>query len=351
MAVPARATAPAAVLLLALAAVAGLAAAGPVAPAAPLATADHPVISQFVVKTRLPYVTFGSPFIAITNPTGSDLDLSNVYLTDATLMPATIYSNLTLNDPVTANPGGGVGGDFHARFPEGYVLPAGATLSVALSGSAQYLAAYGRQPDFELYEDENYVPDTVPELVAAFPGSIGAGMGGGGTNVPALSDVTESIVLYSWDGLSDLVQDLDYVVWGTSTTIRVNKTGLTVGASSYLNDTPVAAQIPVAIAGPTFGHAFRRVSADEGAETLTGGNGLGGHNETSENLSTTWSDVVGSTPPPAPAAPFPSAPIFTAASFAPSVPWAGLAVPLSVTVKSNSPLTEVTFHYNVDGGA
>lgn len=345
MATPARIGAPVVTLLLALAALAGLAS------AAPLAAADHPVISQFVVKTRLPYVTFGSPFIAITNPTGSDLDLSNVYLTDATLMPTTIYSNLTLSSPATASPGGGVGGDFHARFPEGYVLPAGATLSVALSGSAQYLAAYGRQPDFELYEDENYVPDAVPELVAAFPGSIGAGMGGGGTNVPALSDVSESIVLYSWDGLSDLVQDLDYVMWGTSTTIRVNKTGLTVGASTYLSDTTVASQIPVAIAGPTFGHAFRRISTDEGTETLTGGNGLGGHNETSENLSTTWSDVVGSTPPPAPASPFPAAPIFTAASFAPAAPWVGLAVPLAVTVKSNSPLTDVIFHYNVDGGA
>lgn len=351
MATPARTGAPAAALLLALTALTGLAFATPVAFAAPLATADHPVISQFMVKTRVPYATFGSPFIAITNPTGSDLDLSNVYLTDATLMPTTLYSNLTLNSPATANPGGGVGGDFHARFPAGYVLPAGATLSVALNGSAQYLAAYGRQPDFELYEDENYVPDAVPELVAAFPGSIGAGMGGGGTNVPTLSDVAESIVLYSWNGLSDLVQDLDYVVWGTSTTIRVNKSGLTVGASTYLDDTPVASQIPVAAAGPTFGHAFRRLSAAEGTETLTGGNGLGGHNETSENLSATWSDVTGSTPPPAPVSPFPSAPIFTAATFMPAVPWAGLAVPLSVTVKSNSPLTEVTFHYNVDGGA
>jgi hypothetical protein len=251
---PALATA----LLLALAVHAGTAA------AAPLATADHLVISQFVVKTRVPYATFGSPFIAITNPTGSDVDMGNVYLTDATQLPLTLYSNIALNNPTTANPGGGVGGDFHARFPEGYVLPAGATISVALSGSTQYMAAYGRLPDFELFEDENYVPDGVSELVAAYPGSVGAGLGGGGTNVPALSDVTESIVLYSWDGVSDLVQDLDYVTWGTSTSIRVDKTGRTVGASTYLPDTAVASQIAVAAAGPTFGHAFRRTGTDEG---------------------------------------------------------------------------------------
>ena len=104
------------------------------------------------------------------------------------------------------------------------MIPAGATISVALSGSTQYASAYGRQPDFELYEDY-FIPDTVAELVSAFPGSINAGLVGGGSNVPALSDVAESIVLYQWDGVSPLVQDLDYVAWGTNTSSRVDKTG------------------------------------------------------------------------------------------------------------------------------
>ena len=318
--------------------------------AAPLTTADHLVISQFLVKTRTPYTTFGSPFVAITNPTGADIDLSNVYLTDATLMPSALYTKITLSSPSTADPGGGSGGDFHAKFPDGYVLPAGATISIALSGSAQYATAYGRQPDFELYEDY-YIPDTVSELVAAFPGSINAGLVGGGSNVPALSDVAESIVLYQWDGIGALVQDIDYVAWGTNTSSRVDKTGLTVGGQTYQPDTSIASQVMVAAAGPTFGHVFKRVSADEGTETPTGGNGVTGHNETSENLSSTWADVVGSTPPPAPASYLPSAPIFTAAVNLPATPWVDLAVPLSVTVQSNSVLTGVTFHYNVDGGA
>ena len=276
--------------------------------AAPLTTADHLVISQFMVKTRTPYTTFGSPFVAITNPTGADIDLSNVYLTDATLMPSALYTKITLSSPSTADPGGGSGGDFHAKFPDGYVLPAGATISIALSGSAQYATAYGRQPDFELYEDY-YIPDTVSELVAAFPGSINAGLVGGGSNVPALSDVAESIVLYQWDGIGALVQDIDYVAWGTNTSSRVDKTGLTVGGQTYQPDTSIASQVMVAAAGPTFGHVFKRVSADEGTETPTGGNGVTGHNETSENLSSTWADVVGSTPPPAPASYLPSAPM------------------------------------------
>ncbi len=322
---------------------------GSLAPAALAATADHLIVSQFVVKTRVPYTTFGSPFIAITNPTTTDIDMSDVYLSDATSTPSVLYINITLSDPAAASPGGGTGGDFHARFPTGYVLPAGATLAVALSGSQQYFAAYGRQPDFELFED-GYPPDAVPELVAAFPGSIGAGLGGG-SNVPALSDLTESIVLYRWDGAGALVQDLDYVMWGTNTSVRVDKTGLTVRGATYLNDRSVSTQIPVAAAGPTFGHAFRRVSADEGAETLTGGNGLTGHNETSENLSTMWGDITGSTPPPAPASLFPSAPIVTALAQDAAEPYAGLAVTLSATLLSYTPLADVTFHYNVDGGA
>jgi hypothetical protein len=319
------------------------------APAVFAAAADHLIVGEFMVKTRVPYATFGSPFIEITNPTADGIDMGNVYLTDATMLPSLLYTNITLNDPATANPGGGTGGDFHAQFPAGYVLPAGASLAVALSGSQQYFAAYGRHPDFELYEDGG-VPDAVPELVAAFPGAIAAGLGGG-SNVPALSDVAESIVLYGWNGASDLVQDIDYVMWGTNSAVRVDKTDVTVLGSTYLNDTAVVSQSPVAAAGPTFGHAFRRISADEGAETLTGGNGLAGHNETSENLASTWSDITGFSPPPAPETFFPSAPIFTAAAQDPALPYAGLAATLSATVRSFTPLTDVTFYYNVDGGA
>ena len=321
------------------------------AAAAPMATADHLVISQFMVKTRTPYTTFGSPFVAITNPTGADIDMSHVYITDATLMPSTLYTKITLSSPTAAaEAGGGSGGDFHAKFPDGYIIPAGATIAVALSGSTQYASAYGRQPDLELYEDY-YIPDTVAEMQSAFPGSINAGLVGGGSNVPALSDVSESIVLYQWDGVSPLVQDIDYVAWGTNTSSRVDKTGITVGGQAYQPDTAVASQVMVAAAGPAFGHVFKRVSADEGTETLVGGNGVTGHNETSENLSTTWADVTGSTPPPAPAAYFPSAPIFTSATHAPTNPWVGLAVPLTVNVQSNSAITDVVFHFSVDGGA
>ena len=56
----------------------------------------------------------------------------------------------------------------------------------------------------------------------------------------ALSDLAESLVLYTWDGTSDLVQDIDYVTWGVNTAVRFDKTGITIGSSTFAPDTPVA---------------------------------------------------------------------------------------------------------------
>jgi|GEM_PF-1364098 len=313
------------------------------------APADHLIISEVVVKTRAPETTFGSPFIEIVNPTGSAIPMGNVYLTDGTTAPATYYYNITLVDPVDFNPGGGIGGDFHAKFPDGFTMAAGDTIAIALNGSTQYQTAYGVKPDFELYEDGT-VPDDVPEMVEAFPGSIGAGLGGTG-NVPVLSDVAESLVLYTWDGSSDLVQDLDYVLWGTNSSVRFDKTGVTIGSGTYLADIAVASQQPAASAGPTFGDALRRPGSDEGTEITSGGNGVTGNDETSENLATTFPTVTGHTPPLAANPPFPASPIVTAGEISPLAPVDGQAVVLSITVVDQDEVVSAAFHYSINGGA
>jgi len=321
---------------------------GFIVPAAVAAPADHLIISEVLIKTRNPVSSFGSPFIEIVNPTGSPVPMDNVYLTDGTTSPATYYYNITLLDPATANPGGGVGGDFHARFPSGYVIAAGDSIAISLNGSTEYQAAYGRKPDFELFED-GIAPDDIPELLEAYPGSINAGLGGAG-NVPVLSDVAESLILYSWDGTTDLVQDLDYLMWGSNTSARIDKSAITIGGGTYLADTPIGSQEAAASAGPTFGSVMRRVDGDEGTELATGGNGIGGHDETSENLATTFPTVEGHDPPLA-NTPFPAAPIFTAGENIPGEPKDGQAVTLSVTVMDQDEVSSVSFRYTVDGGA
>jgi hypothetical protein len=320
---------------------------GIMAPVSFGADADHLIVEEFLVKTRNPVSTFGSPFIEVKNPTAGTVHLGEVYITDATTGPTAFYYHITQLDPETSNPGGGNGGDFHARFPLGFHLDAGESVVISLNGSTEFFNAYGRNPDFELFEDST-VPDNVPELVEAFPGSIDAGPFGTG-NVPVLSDVAESLVLYQWDGSSDLVADLDYVLWGANEGVRVDKTDVTIGGGTYLADTAVGDQDPVAAAGPNFGHSFQRISADEGTEVLSGGNGIDGHDETSENCSATWADVSPADPATGLPVAFPSAPIVTGLEHGNA--YADEPVTVTATVVTFGTMSGVDFLYSVDGGS
>ena len=207
--------------------------AGGLVPLAIAVTADHLIISEvYWPGSRAPK---GSQCIKIVNPTAAEAPMDSVYLTDATLSPNSMYYNITYADPGVNNPGGVASQDFHVRFPTGYSMDIGDTVVIAINGSDEYFAEYGVLPDFELIED-GATPDEVPELVAAFPGSINVDLAIVGTT-PILDRTSESLVLYTWDGTSDLVEDLDYLIWGVNENFRVNKTDITVGSSTYLDDT------------------------------------------------------------------------------------------------------------------
>ena len=107
---------------------------------------------------------------------------------------------------------------------------------------------------------------------------------------PTLSNTSEVVILFYWDGASDLVTDIDYVLWGTATSAGVDKTGISIDGpdadttpTAYLADTPVASQ--ATLPGPVRHPDERR----RRHQTMTGGNGVGGRNETSENLASTFS--------------------------------------------------------------
>ncbi len=251
-------------------------------------TAERLLLTEVVVTPT------GGEYVEIHNPNASAVDLSNVYLTDATFAGGgTYYYNVVTG----TNAGGGGFADFHARFPDGASIGAGEYQTVAMAGSAAFFAAYGADPDYELFEDGPGA-DAVPDMREALPGSI-AGQGG-------LTNAGEVAVLYFWDGESDLVTDLDYVVWGDKDE-AVDKSGVAVdgpdagtGTSSYQPDTPITLQDVVAPGSHANGESFVRVDLAEGTETQAGGNGVGGADETSEDLSVTW--AVG-TPTPGTAAP------------------------------------------------
>ena len=71
-------------------------------------------------------------------------------------------------------------------------------------------------------------------------------------------------------------------LWGTNLLIRTDKTGI----ASYAGDTPIASQLPMPT--PSTTTDYQRACYNENAEKTSGGNGLGGHDETSENLGANW---------------------------------------------------------------
>lgn len=237
----------------------------------------------------------GSEFVEIFNPTEHDIDLSDVYLTDATFAGGGVY----YYQVVTGGGGGGDFSDFHARFPSGAMIAAGAYQTVALNGSDAFSAAFGIDPDYELYEDAA-VADTIADMREAVPGSInGQGALSQGQNNG------EVLVLYSWDGVSDLVQDLDYVVWGDKVE-AVDKTSVAIdgpdpdsNTSAYLPDTAINFQSVLDVNEHATGSSWQRVDLQEGNEVQSGGNGVFGADETSENLGATWGEGL-STPGAAP---------------------------------------------------
>ena len=239
---------------------------------------DHLLISEFAVTP-----TEGE-FIEIYNPTAETVDLTNYYLTDATFSGGgTFYYQV-----VEGGGGGGGFADWHARFPADAMIGPGEHQTIALNGSINFNATYGVDPTYELYEDDA-TADGIPDMLEATAGSI-SGQGG-------LSDAGEVIILYSWDGVSDLVQDVDYVVWGDKVE-AIDKTGVSIDgpdadtdSSAYTPDTPIADQTTVNTDNDAddtphdSGMTAQRKLDFEDVETWTGGNGITGHDETSENTS------------------------------------------------------------------
>ena len=258
--------------------------------------AEPPEPVADVLLSEIVVTPTGGEFVEIHNPTSAVVDLSDVYLTDATFAGGGVYYYKIVTG---TDAGGGGFGDFHARFPDGASIAAGEFQTVALAGSAGFFAEYGIDPTYELYEDG--AADAIADMREALPGSIN-GQGG-------LSNSGEVVILYEWDGESDLVQDIDYVVWGDKAE-AVDKNGVGIDGpdadgdmSFYPAETTIALQDVVATGSHAGGQSFQRIDFTEGAEAQSGGSGVAGDDETSEDLSVTWTQAVptpGAEPPPPP---------------------------------------------------
>ncbi len=229
----------------------------------PVFSTNHLLISELQVSPD------AQEFVEIFNPNAVSISLDNYYLSDYNT-----YYNL-VNNEFTADPS-----DFLVKFPAGTAIDSAGILVIATDGST-----FSGSVDFEL-KGNSAVPDMVPLYVGSSA---------------ALSN-KEMVILFYWDGQSDLVADVDYAMWGDNTSNFVDKSGISIdgpdagsNTSSYLDDTPVASQQPFPVA-PISGKSMARNTASENSENFLNGNGIYGHNETSEPINQNFSQLDSPTP-------------------------------------------------------
>ncbi|MCA9515863.1 MAG: lamin tail domain-containing protein, partial [Myxococcales bacterium] len=228
----------------------------PPTPGAPNAAAAAPKVASRLLISEVVVSPTAAEMVEILNPGSAPVDLSDVYLAD--------YHAYHL---ITTGGGAPSAADFRLRFPAGATIAPGGYVTVSLETDAHFLSEHGVYPDFDLAE-----------------GGPAPAMRGEHTGSASLSNAQEALTLFWWDGASDLVVDLDYVAWG-GTVEGTDKTGVVVGSSAYRADTPLSDQRPVAAPGSA---SVTRCDVTEGAERRSGGNGLGGDDETSEDLDATF---------------------------------------------------------------
>jgi hypothetical protein len=223
----------------------------------------------------------GGEFIEIYNPTNAPVDLSQYYLSDNSA-----YHGIAAGAPwapVTNN----VGTDFLAQFPAGTMIAPGGALVVA--GDAKFEMAFGKCPDFILAAAPLACANgTAKAMIAPTNGGIGDKSGS------LLSNDREMVILFHWNGtVNTPVEDVDYVTWGTvfDDNTRVDKTGV----AGYKADTARASQ-KSAVAPPASESIERCGPMLEQGEKLSGGNGITGHDETSEALDANFKPQMTPTP-------------------------------------------------------
>ena len=267
---------------------------------------NHIIISEVVITPS------DGEYVEINNPTSSAVDLSNYYLTDATNVSSNkFYYNL----PSGENFWSESSSDFVCRFPSGYTIQSGSSIKISLRSNNLYQNTYGDTADLALDGS----------MLNVLEGANTKGNAG----LPKLSNSSEPLILFYWDGSSAVIKDVDYLMWGNNS-YAIDKSGV----SGYLADTPVQNQsfMPV---HATNEKLVRLDKSSEGEETQTGGNGITGHNETSEPLSNTW--IVASLTS--------SKPEISNLTLSPSNPFIDDELKFEVNVTDDEGISSVTLRY------
>ena len=153
------------------------------------AGAEHLVFNRVTTSPR------AAEFVSIYNPTSEPIDLSDYYITDSN----NYYNLATDNNFWILNPF-----NFIARFPDNQIIDSHDFLVVGLHNAQMFSDYYGYSPDITLFED---MRDAINGVTTISAGDNFA------STVDLLSN-PEMLMLFKWEQGSDIVQDVDYFVWG-----------------------------------------------------------------------------------------------------------------------------------------
>lgn len=216
--------------------------------------------------------------IEIVNTSNQEVDLSTYYLSDSGN-----YYHLPVQAMVDLN-------DFIVKFPLNARIKGHDTITVAIDTPTNFAMKYGKAPNFSLMDS------SLDTTVMNGP--------------PQLTNTGEPIILFQWDGRSDLVRDVDIIIVGVSTgatNALPNKSGMSQdGPDSDTQPSTYKADlntIKPQSATPGSGLSTKRIALEAGHEAQDGtGNGQSGDDETSEATATTW-DTAFTAPTPGDPAP------------------------------------------------
>ena len=207
--------------------------------------------------------------IEIVNTSSDDVDLSTYYLSDSGN-----YYRLPKDKTVDTT-------DFIVKFPAGAVIQGHKALTIAIDTPTNFSTAYNlKLPSYSLRDGSM----TTISMIGT----------------PNLTNAGEPIILFQWDGQSDLVRDVDILLAGVPSAANplpdkssVTQDGPDTGSETSQYAVDLRTMMPQAAApgsGPS-PVSTKRIALEDGHETQSGGgNGPAGHDETSEDTSATWDD-------------------------------------------------------------
>ena len=165
--------------------------------------ADHLIFNRVCVNPN------EGELIEIYNPTSETIDLSNYYLSDQNDYYNWVFGN-------SSNLGSR---DFLIKFPDGSQIQSQESFFITTISNEEFFNYYDEMPNISLINTEFEISE------------IGSSA--------ALDNNQEMLILFYWDGSSEIIQDVDYFLWG-STLRAFSKT---IDEGYIYNDTSIENQI------------------------------------------------------------------------------------------------------------